>query len=206
MFTIIFGLGSRLTTMAIKLINRGRLSVSPDCCVIREDINKLVLLYQDSETLCTGEIYCKWSETRCGLCQAPMSKEQGRTFSLTWEWRFETILLIRMWSTGCFYFTAFDSYRAEGEFLGFKLWLRGFLLLLVNCIVLSVIWLISLFSWSPPVEAVKESCAAIKNVWSSFPGTQSRGESVSWSKSWSERRGLKDQFIVLLSTLLVVID
>ena len=190
MFTIIFGLGSRLTTMAIKLINRGRLSVSPDCCVIREDINKLVLLYQDSETLCTGEIYCKWSETRCGLCQAPMSKEQGRnpTFSLTWEWRFETILLIRMWSTGCFYFTAFDSYRAEGGFLGFKLLVER-ISAAAGQLQCTFCDLIDIFVFlSPPVEAVKESCAAIKNVWSSFPGTQSRGESVSWSKSWSETR------------------
>ena len=35
---------TRLTTMAIKLINRGRLSVSLDCCVIRGAINKAVLL------------------------------------------------------------------------------------------------------------------------------------------------------------------
>lgn len=33
-----------LRTTAIKLINRGRLSVSPDCCVIRGAINKAVLL------------------------------------------------------------------------------------------------------------------------------------------------------------------
>ena len=34
----------QLRTTAIKLINRGRLSVSPDCCVIRGAINKAVLL------------------------------------------------------------------------------------------------------------------------------------------------------------------
>ena len=63
----------QLRTTAIKLINRGRLSVSPDCCVIRGAINKAVLLPCDILQMVWQSCGCQGSIAACSHTHGSVS-------------------------------------------------------------------------------------------------------------------------------------